>query len=322
MRCFITGIGGFAGAHLAAHLLAEGHDVDGLVSRPGEHPRLRALAERHARFDPSRLACADITDGPALARILARAAPQGVFHLAGITFVPRAGGDAERTMAVNAIGTLRLLEAVQEVAPAARVLVVSSAEAYGAACPDDLPLTEDAPLRPISVYGWSKAACDMAAFRQWWQSGLPVIRVRAFNHTGPGQSQEFACSDFARQLARIERQLAPPELRVGNLAAVRDFSDVRDIVRGYALLLERGVAGEAYNLCSGTGISLASVVEHLRALCRVRVTVIEESKRLRARETPALVGSAARAAALGWSPAIPLRQTLSDLLEHWRCEAG
>ena len=322
MRFFITGIGGFAGAHLADHLLAAGHDVDGLVSRASGHPRLQALSGRYPRFDPARLACADITDGSALAWALAQFAPQGVFHLAGITFVPRAGADVARTMAVNALGTLRLLEAVQESAPAARVLVVSSAEAYGAVPPDALPVTEEVPLRPISVYGLSKAAADMAAFQQWWQTGLAVIRVRAFNHTGPGQGPEFACSDFARQLARIERDQTPPELHVGSLAAVRDFSDVRDIVRGYALLLERGVPGEAYNLCSGTGTSLAVIVEHLRAMCRVRVGVVEDRGRLRGREVPTLVGTAARAEALGWSPAIPIQQTLGDLLEHWRYEVA
>jgi len=320
VRLFITGIGGFAGAHLADHLLTAGHEVYGLVSRVGDHPRLLALSRRHPRFDSSHVACADITDGSALRRILAQFVPEGVFHLAGITFVPRAGSNAGRTMAVNVIGTLHVLEAVQESAPAARVLVVSSAEAYGAVPSHALPVTEDVPLRPVSLYGLSKAAADMAAFQQWWQTGLAVIRVRAFNHTGPGQSPEFACSDFARQLVRIERGQAPPELYVGSLTAVRDFSDVRDVVRGYALLLERGAPGEAYNLCSGKGVSIAAIVEHLCGMCRVPVAVVEDRGRARAREVAAVVGSAARAAELGWSPAIPMRQTLGDLLEHWRCE--
>ena len=318
MRVFITGISGFAGVHLAAHLLAGGHEVRGSVSRRREVPGLATLAARHAGFDPARLACVDLGDRAGLARALAEDAPERVFHLAGIAFVPRAGADIARTFAVNVLGTVHLLEAVQEAAPAARVLVVGSSDAYGAIAPEELPIGEDVPLRPVSVYGISKAAADMAAFQRWWASGLAVIRVRSFNHTGPGQSPDFVCADFARQLARIEAGMAPPVLRVGNLGAARDFSDVRDIVHGYALLMERGEPGAAYNLCSGAATTVGTIVEQLTAECRVRVEVIADTSRVRTREVPVIVGSAARAAALGWAPAIPLRQTLRDLLAHWR----
>jgi GDP-4-dehydro-6-deoxy-D-mannose reductase len=170
----------------------------------------------------------------------------------------------------------------------------------------------------VSAYAISKAAADMAAFHRWWTTSAPIIRVRAFNHTGPGQSPDFVCSDFARQVARIAAGGVPPVLEVGNLRAVRDFSDVRDVVRGYALLWERGSPGEVYNLCSGTGTSIAAIVDALVAESGTAITCSERRERLRTREIPVIVGSPARAAALGWTPEIPLRQTLHDLLEDWR----
>jgi len=318
VRFFITGIGGFAGAHLAEHLLAAGHEVSGLVTGRPDRPCLRALAARHPRFAPERLARADVSDRTALERALAERAPDGVFHLAGIAFAPRAEVDAARAFAVNVLGTLALLAAVERAVPQCRVLVVGSSDAYGAITPGNLPIAEETPLRPVTVYGCSKAAADMVAFQRWWTAGTAVIRVRAFNHTGPGQDPDFVCSDFARQIARIEAGGAPPVVHVGDLSAVRDFSDVRDVVRGYAMLWEHGRLGEAYNLCSGVGTSIAAITAMLGAESRCRVEWVEERGRLRSREIQAVVGSAARAAALGWTPRIPLAQTLRDLLDDWR----
>ncbi len=318
MRYFITGIGGFAGTHLAAHLLAEGHEVSGCVRERRPYPALAALAARHAGFGVDALACIDVIDAEGIARAVAEARPDGVFHLAGVAFLPHAEAAPERALTVNVLGTRHVLAAVQEVAPRSRVVMAGSADVYGAAADVGVPITEDSALRPVSVYGLSKAAADMAAFQQWWESGLAVMRVRAFNHTGPGQSSAFVCSDFARQVARIERGAAPPLLRVGNLRSARDFSDVRDVVRGYAILMAHGTPGEAYNLCSGEAVTVASIVDQLRAETEVPFEVVEESARVRRREIPRVVGSAERARALGWVPAIPLRQTLRDLLDYWR----
>ena len=318
MRFFVTGIGGFAGVHLAEHLLAAGHEVSGLVTGEPERPRLRALAARYPHFAPGRLARADVTDRVALERALAANVPDGVFHLAGLAFAPRAEVDPARAFAVNVMGTIELLAAVERAAPRSRVLVVGSSDAYGVISLDDLPITEDTSLRPVSVYGCSKAAADMVAFQRWWAAGTAVIRARAFNHTGPGQRSEFVCSDFARQIARIEAGATPPVVRVGNLSAVRDFSDVRDVVRGYTMLWEHGRPGEAYNLCSGVGTSIADIAATLGAESRCKVQWVEEQGRLRPHEIPAIVGSATRAGALGWTPTIPLAQTLRDLLDDWR----
>jgi GDP-4-dehydro-6-deoxy-D-mannose reductase len=318
VRCFITGIGGFAGVHLAEALLADGHYVTGTVTGAANRAALRALAVRHPRFAPDRLAVVDVRERAAVERALATAAPERIFHLAAVAFAPDAETDPARTFAVNVIGTVHVLDAAHAVAPAARVLVAGSAEAYGAITPADLPIAETTPFRPVNLYGVSKAAADLAAFERWWARDCPVVRVRAFNHTGPGQRPDFVCSDFARQIARIEAGLAPPVLRVGTLRAERDFSDVRDVVRGYALLAERGTPGEAYNLCAGVATSVGTIVEMLAAESGATIECREEQGRLRAHEVPVVVGSAARAAALGWSPAIPLRQTLRDLLRSWR----
>jgi GDP-4-dehydro-6-deoxy-D-mannose reductase len=318
VRFFVTGIGGFAGTHLAEHLLAGGDEVTGTVTARPDRPTLRALAARHPRFDPGRLATVDVGDRAGLARALATSAPDGIFHLAGIAFAPRAELDAARTFAVNVLGTLNLLAAAEEAAPRARIVIAGSADAYGAIAPEELPIGEDTPFRPVNVYGLTKAAVDMAGYQRWWTAGTPIVRARPFNHTGPGQSPDFVCSDFARQIARIEAGLAPPVLRVGNLSAVRDFSDVRDVVRGYRLLFEHGAPGSAYNLCSGTGTSVAAIVEALAAASGRRVECVEEPGRLRRREIPRAVGDPARAAALGWGPRIALADTLRDLLEDWR----
>jgi len=321
VRYFITGIGGFAGAHLAARLLEDGHEVGGLVRERRVTPTLSALAHRHPRFDPNALACGDVTDTAAMARAFADARPDGVFHLAAIAFVPRAAADPGHAFMVNALGTRNVLVAIQQTAPACRVVVVGSADMYGAAATAGLPLDENRALEPVSAYGLSKATADMTAFQQWWDTGLAVIRARPFNHTGPGQSADFVCSDFARQLARVERGTVPPVLRTGNLQSARDFSDVRDIVRGYVALMEHGVPGAAYNLCSGETVTIAQIVDRLRAEIGIPVEVVEERSRVRTREIPRMVGNPARARALGWQPAIPLDRTLRDLLDEWRRSA-
>ncbi len=318
MRYLVTGIGGFAGTHLAACLLEAGHTVLGVVRERRAYPALDALARRHSGFDVQGVACADVADLDAVRRVIADARPDGVFHLAGIAFVPRAERDPERALAVNALGSRHVLAAAHAEAPACRVVVVGSADMYGAAVQDGTPIDESSALRPVSTYGVSKAAADMTAFQQWWETDLAVVRARPFNHTGPGQSPDFVCSDFARQVVRIERGEVPARLRVGNLGSARDFTDVRDVVRGYALLMEHGVAGEAYNLCRGEALTIGAIVQQLQDESAVRFEVVEDKARVRKREIPRFVGNPARARALGWEPRIPFEQTLRDLLDYWR----
>ena len=233
------------------------------------------------------------------------------YHLAGIT---RPALDLVTSFyKVNLHGTLNILEAAQVVQ--ARVLVVSSAYVYGR---QDQLLTEEVALEPVNHYGASKAAGDLAA-KSYALGGLQVVRVRPFNHSGPGQTPDFVLPTLVSQVARIEAGQAPPVLKLGNLNAVRDFSDVRDVVRAYPLLLERGQNGEVYNLGSGVGTSVRDLAERVMSLSKVPVTLEVEPSRIRSTDIPFLVGDVSKARdAIDWEPQYPLKQTLRDMLEFER----
>jgi len=314
MRALITGIDGFAGRHLAARLRARGDVVHGVVRRAD---RRAALAD--CGIDAATVHVAEVTDAAAVARAVEAVKPDVCFHLAARAFVPGAAADPAAALQVNGLGTLHVLAAVQRHAPGCRVIAVSSADAYGV--PAALPVTEDCPLQPFSAYGASKAAAEVVA-AQWGRSGLDVVRVRPFNHTGPGQRADFVCPDFARQLVAIAGGHRPPRLTVGDLTPVRDFSDVRDVVDAYIAIAERGAAGAVYNVCSGVGRSIRSVLDDLIAAVGVAVEVVVDADRLRVAEVPVLVGSAAALrAATGWAPRIAWEQTLADLVADARATA-
>jgi GDP-4-dehydro-6-deoxy-D-mannose reductase len=319
MRVLVTGIAGFAGQHLARVLLEAGHVVHGLLRRPRDARALERLAgEFGDRLPREGLHVADVLDPRAVRTALAAARPDAVFHLAGVTFVPAAAGDPLAAYRTNFLGTLNVLEGVGEVDARARVVYVGSGDAYGAAGDAATVVTEDTPLAPVSVYAASKAAADLAAF-QWGWAGGDVVRVRPFNHTGPGQRPDFVCADFACQVAEIESGRRVPVLEVGNLDAERDFTDVRDIVAGYAAVWERGERGDVYNLCSGRGVRIGTIVEALCRRSRVPIEVRAVAGRQRPREIRRLVGSFAKARLrVGWEPTRPLEQTLDDLLAYFR----
>jgi GDP-4-dehydro-6-deoxy-D-mannose reductase len=311
MRALITGIDGFAGGHLARALLARGTDVYGTVRSAEGQARSRALG-----FNA--LQVADVVDVRAVDAAVATVQPDALFHLAGIAFIPDAAADPGAAFRVNALGTLHVLAAVRRRAPRCRVLIISSADAYGAVGDDELPVGEECPLRPLSAYGASKAAADLLA-AQWARGvGLDVVRLRPFNHTGPGQRPAFVCADFARQLVAVTRG-GPPRVEVGDLEPVRDFSDVRDVVAAYIDAGEHGVSGAAYNVCSGVGRSIGSVLDDLIAAADVAVEVVTTAERRRANRVPRLIGSAAALHAVsGWTPRIPWSQTVADLLADAR----
>lgn len=313
MRVFVTGIAGFAGAVVASALLEAGHEVHGLVRDAGPWPRLGGLPILSAALHRG-----DLADGR-LPELIREVAPDAVVHLAALSFAPAAERDPAGAYQTNLGGTLAVLTGVRAHAPRARLLAVASGDMYGDVQAEELPVVEETPLRPVSVYGASKAAADLAA-AQWGRAyGLDVVRARPFNHTGPGQDAAFVCSALARQLALIEAGRQEPVLRVGNADPVRDFSDVRDIAAGYVALLERGRTGAAYNLCSGDGVSIAEVIALLRTHARVPVRVQSDPALRRAVDVPRIVGSHARATAdTGWSPRIALADTLAAVLEDWR----
>jgi GDP-4-dehydro-6-deoxy-D-mannose reductase len=307
VRVLVTGIGGFVGPWLACALAEHRHEVTGLV-RAGDEPPPGVVGHR-----------ADVTERREIERVLHDVRPDAVIHLAAISFVPEAEGDPDTAYRINLGGTLTLMAALRAVTPSARLLFVGSSDAYGAVRREELPITEEVPFRPTSVYGASKAAADVAA-GQWARAyGLDVVRARPFNHTGPGQRASFVCAAIARQVARVERGEQEPVLTVGNADPVRDFSDVRDVMAGYVALLERGTRGEAYNLCSGDGVSIAEVIALLRTHARVPMRVWSDPALRRPVEVERIVGSHAKATAdTGWAPRIPLTETLRELLEDWR----
>jgi GDP-4-dehydro-6-deoxy-D-mannose reductase len=317
MRCLVTGIAGFAGRHLAALLLGRGNEVHGTLHRADSRARLHDLLARHPGL-AGRLHIADVTDGAAVARVIADVQPEGLFHLAGIAFVPDTVADPAAAMRVNVLGALHVFAAVQHHAPRCRVLAVGSGDAYGEVRPDELPVREDCGLRPLSPYGASKAALDLLA-HQWARgAGLDIIRVRPFNHTGSGQRPDFVCPDFARQLVAVARGERPAVLSVGDLDLVRDFSDVRDVAQAYAAAWERGTSGEAYNVCSGIGRSVRSVLDTLCEIVGVQVRTEVATERVRRASVPILVGSNDKlCAATGWAPRCAWRDTLAAVVADW-----
>lgn len=309
MRLLVTGIGGFAGPVVAAAAQALGHTVHGLARDDAGAATLPGVTLHRG----------DVTDAAGMTQLLATIAAEGVIHLAAMSEPARAEAHPEAAYRVNLGGTLAVLGAVRTSAPAARVVVVTSSEVYGAVRRAELPVGEDTPLRPLTVYGASKAAADIAA-GQWARAyGLHVVRARPFNHTGPGQRPAFVCASIARQVAAVEAGRQPPELRVGNVDPVRDFGDVRDVAAAYLALLERGHSGEAYNVCTGEGVSIAEVIALLRTHARVPMFARPDPTRRRALDVERMVGSRERITAdTGWAPRIPLSETLRAVLDDWR----
>jgi GDP-4-dehydro-6-deoxy-D-mannose reductase len=296
VRLLITGATGFAGGHLTSCAAALGHEVHGL--EPG----------------------VDVRDGAALAGALHEVAPDAVAHLAGVSSVGGSFADPLQTWDVNLGGTLALLEALRAGAPEVRALIVSSGEIYGQVAQDDLPVGPETPLRPLSPYGASKAAADLAAAQYRAAYGLQALRVRAFNHIGPGQDARFVVPNVARQIAQAEHEgRERAEVRVGNLDTRRDFTDVRDMVRAYLLILERGDPDAVYLACSGGSRPVRDLVEGLAPLARIPVTFTSEEDLRRPGEQPDLYGSPARLRDdTGWTPEIPIETTLADTLDWWR----
>jgi GDP-4-dehydro-6-deoxy-D-mannose reductase len=299
MRALVTGAHGFVGRQLV-DLLRRSGDTVTLLDRSGDPP-------------------VDITDARAVRDAVAEHAPDAVYHLAAASHVGESWDAPDQVFRVNAEGALHLLQACIH-AGVARVLVVGSADEYGAVTESDLPITEEAPLRPLTPYGASKVAADVLALQAYLGEGLPTIRVRAFNHTGPGQRASFLVPGLARRIADAERD-GRDEIAVGALEPVRDLSDVRDVVRAYRLLVEHGEPGEVYNVCTGRGVTVADVADRLVRLSgrALRLTVAPEL--VRPVDVPNLVGDPAKlSAATGWSPEIALDTTLRDVLETARAD--
>ena len=313
MSVLVTGATGFVASHMLEHISRVAPELPrfGLV-RPG-------LANGLPSDSGVTAIEADLTEPAAVRAAVAQARPERVLHLAALSSVHASWRDPAACFATNVLGLGNLLEALREASLQPRVLVVGSADEYGAVAAEELPLGEDAPPRPRSPYAASKVAQGYLARRYARTFDMDVVCTRTFPHTGPGRGELFAESSFARQIAEIEAGVAPAVVRAGNLDAVRDFSDVRDVVRAYWSLLERGEPGGTYNVCSGHGVSLHEILDTLLELSGTDVAREVDRERLRPADLPALIGDPGRLrAATGWTPEIPLRETLRDLLEHWR----
>lgn len=311
MNVLVLGATGFVGRHLLAECAGRGDALTG-THRPDE--------EAPAGPDVAWVAM-DVLDSASIERALRAARPEAIVHLAAQANVAAAHAEPVDSFRTNAEGTLRVLDAVRRVAADARVAVVASAELYGAVPAEELPVREDRPANPKTPYGLSKAAADAAAAMAAQGWNLRVLRMRPFNHVGPGQRPGFVAPDFASQIAAMERGEAAPILEVGNLSPRRDFTDVRDIVRGYRDALERGHDGEAYNLCSGRTVSMEEIAGFFVARSRVRVEIRTAESRRRTLDLDEMRGDAGKARRdFGWEPTIPLEQSLAEVLEEWRAK--
>jgi GDP-4-dehydro-6-deoxy-D-mannose reductase len=318
MRVLITGITGFAGSHLADLCLTKkGVELFGIV-------RWRSRTENIEHiWDKMKLVECDLRDATSTRDAIEEIRPEYIFHLAAQSFVPTSWNAPTESLVTNIVGQLNVFEAVRKIKLGCRIQIACSSEEYGMVYANEIPIKETNPLRPLSPYGVSKVGQDMLGYQYFMSYQMDVVRTRGFNHEGPRRPSIFVCSDFAKQLVDIEKGLRPPVVKVGNLDAFRDFTDVRDTVRGYWLALEKGKPGEAYNVCSGRAYRIGDVLDMLIGLVGVKVEVKQEAGRLRPSDVPRLEGDNGKFRAdTGWKPEIPFEQTLADLLDFWRKNPG
>jgi len=304
----VTGAGGFAGSHLVEHLAGFGPVVG--WGRSEAPPEIAAIA-RWERID--------LLDRAAVRTAIGRLQPAAIFHCAGMPHVAHAWQQSAATLAGNALATHHLLDALHHLGNRARVLITGTSYVYA---PASQPIGEDDPIALAGPYALSKFAQEQLALYAGRHDGLDVVVARAFNHTGPRQQPSFVAPAMARQIALIERGALPPVLKVGNLDATRDLTDVRDVVRAYQALMTAAPPGSVYNVASGSGRTVRSVVDALVARARVPITIEIDASRFRPNDIPVLIGDPSRLRTLtGWAPAIPFDQTLDDLLDYWRAQA-
>lgn len=312
MNILITGIAGFVGTHLATYLCREtSHKINGVIHRHDRRiQHLRQSLELHR---------GDLRDGLWVSELIRRIQPDYLLHLAAWSDVGGSWQQPWTAYELNIQCQLNLLEGLCRWAPHCRTLVVSSNEIYGLVRAEELPIGEDTAFRPNNPYGVSKLAQDMMGLQYWLSHQLPVVRVRSFNHIGPGQADDFVASAFARQIAEIERGFREPVVWVGNLAAQRDFTDVRDVVRAYWLALTMGEAGQVYNVGRGRSFPVQYVLDTLIAYSTSKVRIVVDPSRLRPSDVPTSICDNSRLVqTTGWQPQYSLDETLKDLLDDWR----
>lgn len=323
MKVLITGITGFAGSHLADYILAtfpsmEIHGTRRWRSKEDAADHLTG----HVKFHEC-----DITDAHNVYHVIEDVQPDRIFHLAAQSYIPASWDSPAETLHTNVVGQCNLLEAIKSLRPSGYdpvVQIAGSSEEYGRVPRDALPIRETTPLAPLSPYAVSKVAQDYMGYQYWESFAIRVIRTRAFNHEGPRRGEVFVISNFCKQIAEIEVELRRPVLFVGNLEAIRDFTDVRDTVRAYWMATEHCQPGDVYNISSGRGFRIREVLDLLLEVSGHRGIKVEtDPQRLRPSDVPVLVGDSTKfRRATGWEPKIPFEQTLEDCLDYWRARVS
>ena len=344
MRVLITGVTGMAGSHLAEYLLTrpelevfgtyrwrsrmdnlEDVIAAGKLNRIAAGGNVRSAEELANRIEgearPNRLnlILADLADPSSMRRLIAGLRPDRIFHLAAQSFVPASWDAPAETMHLNVVGQINLFEAIRDAGLDPLVHVAGSSEEYGLVLPDEVPMKESNPFRPLSPYAVSKVAQELLAWQYYRSYGLRAVVTRGFNHTGPRRGENFVTSTFALQIAQIEKGLRPPVIDVGDLESKRDWTDVRDTVRGYWLALEKGVPGEVYNVGSGICRSCREMLDVLLTHTDRQIEVRVDPSRLRPSDVPLLWADPSKfQRQTGWRPEIPFETTMRDLLDYWR----
>jgi len=317
MKVLITGINGFVGSHLAEYILNNKlGEVAGTIR--GKTVNLNNVQGIRSKIQ---LVECNITDSYAVKKTIDEIDPDYVFHLAAQAFVPSSWRSPVETMTTNIIGSLNLFEALRGSKSNPVIQIAGSSEEYGLVKPEEIPIKESNPLRPLSPYGVSKVGMDMLGFQYFHSYGMKIVRTRAFNHSGPRRGEMYVDSDWSKQVAEIENEKKQPAIYVGNLNAKRDFTDVRDIVKAYYLAVTKGKVGEAYNICSGKTYSMKEVLDKILALSRSKkkIEIKQDPKRLRPSDVELLLGDSTKfREATGWKPEIPYDKTLEDMLNYWR----
>lgn len=306
----VTGAGGFAGRHLIEALSAHtSWEILGTTRRfAGSSGRVRHIV-------------CDLQDVDLVNRTIAHYRPDVVFHLAAQSYVPKATASPADTIVNNTVGQINLVEACRSAGLQPRILVVGSSEVYGFIEHEDLPVSEEQAFRPGNAYAVSKVTQDMLGYQYFKTYGMDIVRVRPFNHFGPGQSDRFVLSSFARQVAQAEAGLVEPTVLTGDLTSQRDFSDVRDVVRAYLLAVLHGEAGDVYNIASGTPREVGDLLARLIEMSRIDIDVRQDPSRMRPSDVPVIVGDFSRfRSTTGWTPEISIDESLQDTLNYWRAE--
>ena len=312
-KVLITGITGFAGSHLAELLLSLEYEVWGTARPRSKVDHIEGIRHKIHLED------ADLVDSHSLYNIINKIKPEYIFHLAAQSFVPTSWASPAATLEVNIIGSANLFQAVRQVGINPVIQIACSSEEYGLVYKNELPIREDNPLRPQSPYAVSKVAMDYLGYQYVCSYGMKIIRTRGFNHSGPRRGESFAESNFAKQIAQIEKGKQEPVIYVGNIDASRDYTDVRDMVRAYLMAVEKGEPGEVYNICSGKTIKIKDMLHMLIGFSKVKVQVKQDPTRMRPSDVPVLHGDASKfTKRTGWKIEIPFEKTMEDLLNYWR----